>query len=465
MNLKSFFQPTDVKPVPSVNQAGWVSKVPTDSSSIVKRGAVFVFGFLGIFFAWSVLFPISSAVVAEGKIISSGKNKLVQHGAGGVVKEILVADGDFVEKGQVLLVLDASSGQAELTRLLARQNTLNALKKRYQTERSLLTRSETISIAGFQLRGAQTEPNFVADDENNSVMVEQRNELDAGRKRLNAELDAALYQIEALKDRKAGLETQLTGGKQQLSYTKMEIRKIRPLAEQGFVAKSRLWDLDKRRLEQITAGGNLEAEIDSLTQQIKEGEANVARLSEGDRENRAKELTNVISELAEISDQLEAARTTVESTEIRAPQSGTIVKLDAHTNGGVIDRGAIIAEIVPRDASLETEFRVALADIGSVKAGQKARIMVTALNSRTYDPIDGLISYVSADSEIDQTTGETFFTARAQLTPDANKNSGIKLIQAGMATQVFALADPRVFMSYALQPITDSFGKAFRETK
>ena len=77
---------------------------------------------------WSVLFPISSAVVAEGKIVSSGQNKLVQHSAGGVVKDILVADGDVVEKGQVLLVLDASAGQAELTRLQARHSTLLALK-------------------------------------------------------------------------------------------------------------------------------------------------------------------------------------------------------------------------------------------------------------------------------------------------------------------------------------------------
>ena len=474
MNLKELFRsktaPEDTEVAEAtvsapVSDSNWTELVPTDNSDIVKKGTVFVFGFLGLFFLWSVLFPISSAVVAEGKIVSSGQNKLVQHSAGGVVKDILVADGDVVEKGQVLLVLDASAGQAELTRLQARHSTLLALKSRYQSERVLTTQPKSESNSGLQLRGTQVDAGVSPDAEESLVMIEQRRELDAGRKRLNAELDAALFQVESLKDQKSGSETRLAGARQLLLYTKMEIKKIKPLVRDGYLAKNRLWELDKRRLEQISAVGNLEAEVDSLDQRIKEGQANLSRLTQVDRENRSKELTNVISELAEISDQLTAAKMTVELTELRAPQSGTIVKLEAHTKGGVIERGAVIAEIVPSDAGLETEFRVALADIGSVKMGQKARVMVTALNSRTYDPIDGKVSYVSADSEVDQATGQPFFTARAKFTPDDAKNSGISKVQAGMATQVFALAEPRVFMSYVLQPIMDSFGKAFIETK
>ena len=150
-------------------------------------------------------------------------------------------------------------------------------------------------------------------------------------------------------------------------------------------------------------------------------------------------------------------------TELRAPQAGTIVNLAVHTMGGVVQPGAVIAEIVPTNSGLETEFRVALADIKAVKVGQKARVVVTAFNRRTYDPIEGHVTYVSADSAVDEQSGDTYFLARASLNAVPEKNTGLAEIQAGMATEVYALAEPRVFMSYALQPIFDSFSKAFRE--
>ena len=88
---------------------------------------------------------------------------------------------------------------------------------------------------------------------------------------------------------------------------------------------------------------------------------------------------------------------------------------------------------------------------------------VTTFNQRTYDPIEGSVTFVSADSLVDEGTGETYFLARAKLTPDEEKNTGISELSPGMSTQVFVLAEPRVFASYLFQPIVDSFNKAFRE--
>ncbi|MEP1209448.1 MAG: HlyD family type I secretion periplasmic adaptor subunit [Rhizobiaceae bacterium] len=465
----------------------WQQQVPTDASGIVKKGGIFVFGFLAVFFVWSTLFPIASAVVSSGKIVSAGQNKLIQHPTGGVVQEILVEDGSTVEEGQVLLVLDPSGSQAELTSLVARQNMLSALKSRLEAEASGGNFGNTIAVSGLQLRGAQQDSSDGADttadavaiaaeaaaaaaaaaDQTNSqsrVLAEQQIEFDAGRKRLNAELDAATYQIESLKDQRSGLVTRLEGSRQLLEFTEMEIKKTRPLVEDGYLAKSRLWDLDKRRLEQISQIGNLEAEVEATNQKVLEAEAKLAQLSEADREKRSEELTSVITELEQIRDQLGAARSSLNLTELRAPTAGTIVKMAAHTNGGVIKGGEVVAEIVPQDSGLETEFRVSVADVDNVNVGQNARIVITAFNRRTYDPIEGRVSYVSADSSLDEATGETFFLARARMTPNPEKNLGLEEIQAGMATEVFAEATPRVFMSYALQPIFDSMDRSFRET-
>ena len=447
----------------------WQEKVPTDIGQISRKGTIFVFGFLGVFLIWATLFPIASAVVSMGKVVSAGQNKLIQHPTGGVVQEIRVRDGAYVDKGEVLLVLDPAGSQAELTRLSARVSMLSALKTRLEAEANGGAFTNPTSVAGLGLRGAQdasTGSGAATTQESsaNRVLAEQQIEFDAGRKRLNAELDAARYQIESLKDTRDGLETRLEGTRQLLQFTEMEIKKTRPLVEDGYLAKSRLWDLDKKRLEQISEVGNLEAEVEATQQRVWEAEANLARLSESDREKRSEELTNVITELEEISDQLEAARSSVNLTELRAPAAGTIVKMAAHTNGGVVQAGEVVAEIVPFDAGLEAEFRVGVADVDSVSVGQNARIVITAFNRRTYDPIDGEVTYVSADSVVDETTGETFFLARAQMKPNPDKNLGLHEIQAGMATEVYAEAEPRVFMSYALQPLLDSMGRSFKET-
>ncbi len=448
----------------SENQS-WQQQVPTDTARIAKRGAIFVFGFLAIFFAWGTLFPIASAVVANGKIVSAGQNKLIQHSTGGLVQEILVHDGSTVEEGQVLLVLDPSNSQAELTRLAARQSMLSALKSRLEAEANGGNFGNTIAVSGLKLRGAQeTTLAEAQSSDDHRVLAEQQVEFDAGRKRLNAELDAATYQMESLKDQRKGMMNRLEGARQLLDFTDMEIKKTRPLVEDGYLAKSRLWDLDKRRLEQISTIGNLESEIDATNQKVLEAEAKLAQLTEADREKRSEELTSVITELAEIRGQLTAAQSSVNLTELRAPQAGTIVKLAAHTRGGVIKAGEVVAEIVPQNSGLETEFRVAVADVDSVNVGQDARIIITAFNRRTYDPIDGEVSYVSADSSVDDQTGETFFLARARMKPNPDKNVGLHQVQAGMATEVFAQATPRVFMSYALQPLFDSMNRSFRET-
>ncbi|MEP0942983.1 MAG: HlyD family type I secretion periplasmic adaptor subunit [Rhizobiaceae bacterium] len=461
---------TDFPAVP-VHEApaapSWQELVPTDVGQISRKGMIFVFGFLGAFLVWATMFPIASAVVAMGKIVSAGQNKLIQHPTGGVVQQIRVKDGAYVEKGEVLLVLDPSGSQAELTQLSARKSMLSALKTRLEAEASGGSFESAAAVSGLGLRGAQGASGTSADGGQTTasrVLAEQQIEFDAGRKRLNAELDAARYQIESLKDQRSGLLTRFEGTQRLLEITEMEIQKTRPLVQDGYLAKSRLWDLEKKQLEQIAEIGNFEAEIDSTQQKVLEAEARLAQLSEADREKRSEELTNVITELEQISDQLGAAQSSVNLTELRAPESGTIVKMAAHTNGGVVRAGEVVAEIVPHGAGFEAEFRVGVADVDSVSVGQDARIVVTAFNRRTYDPIEGRVTYLSADSVVDEQTGETYFLARAQMKPNPDKNLGLHEIQAGMATEVYAQAEPRVFMSYALQPLFESMGRSFKET-
>ena len=248
-----------------------------------------------------------------------------------------------------------------------------------------------------------------------------------------------------------------------LEFSNLEIAKIRPLVEDGVIARSRLWELEKKRLEQKSTIGNLKAELAANDQKISEAEAKYERTEANDDEKRSEELTKVIGELAEISDQILSAQTNMKQTELKAPVDGTLVRMNAHTVGGVIKPGDVVAELVPSSAALEVEMKVLPSDVDNVHRGQKARVVVTAFNRRTYEPIDEEVTYVSADSTVDQVTGERHFTARARLIADPNKNTGISEITPGMSTEVFVLAQSRVFLSYVMQPVADSINKAFRQ--
>ena len=448
-----------------INRSNWHEGVPVGNKSIASKGLIFVFGFLGIFFAWATLFPISSAVVAPGSVVSAGANKLIQHPVGGVVREIRLREGDQVNAGDVILILDPAISRAEFGRLEARQRLLRAQQARLESEAGKSQFDGLVNVAGQTLRGSQDSTNPSAEAPVlDPLLLEQMREFEAGRKRLLAEMEAAASQVKALEEDRLGFEAQRRGAQKLLNFTKGEIRKVEPLVIEGYLPKARLWDLEKAQFEQETSIASFTANISSTDQRIAEAQARLAQLSQADQEKKAEERTRVLAELAEIEDSILAAKTALESTELRAPVGGTLTKMTANTVGGVIKSGDTVVEIVPANSGLITEFRVPLHKIRSVAVGQDARVVVTAFNRRTYDPIMGEVIYVSADAEMDDATNESFFLARARLNEDPEKNNGLGEIQAGMTTEVYALSEPRVFLNYVLQPIFDSFSKAFRES-
>ena len=142
---------------------------------------------------------------------------------------------------------------------------------------------------------------------------------------------------------------------------------------------------------------------------------------------------------------------------MRAPVSGTVVKMSVGTLGGVVASGDVIAEIVPRGAGLMAEGRVRPADIGDVALGQSAEVVVTAHDRRSQQPLPARVTYVAADTQRDDTSDEPYYVVR--LTVDA----GSAPMMAGMQAELYLHAAPRTFLDYVLEPLADSFRHAFQE--
>lgn len=458
----------DMQQVPGATpQPDWRASMPVDTTSIVRRGMLWVGLTLAIFTIWGLLFPLASSVVSIGTVTPTGRPKLVQHPTGGVVLEILAKDGDYLEKGALIARVEPALAKAELANLLARLSLLEAQESRLRSMKS--GTSDFLQPGAIQmaeLRGTNHGSMKVALDlsaDLGNVLREQEEEFFASRDRLSNELSALAQQLEGIIRDKESLEQQLQQQDRRLEIARQQVSKMKPLAEAGYIAKVSLWEAQSQLADSERIASQLKGEIARRKANIGETTDRISVLRSASKEEISKERSSILTELASINQQIRAAELSVEYSEMRAPVSGTLAKLQTSTIGGVIEAGAAIAEIIPDNAKLEIETRILPQNIGDVRIGQEAELMITSFNRRLSDPIVGSVTYVAANSSMDERTGETYFVVRIEphITP-ALKQAPQKLM-AGMQSDVYIKTGSRSFFSWLMAPIMDSLRRAFNE--
>lgn len=454
------------------NSADWRAGVPFETGSVIRRGGLFVGFFIALFVGWSVLFPLAGAVVVFGSIAASGDNKLLQHPSGGVVRAIYASDGQPVKKGDIIFSIDPALSQAERTRLRARRTILLAQKERLEASGS----GEVIVVAGPIVPGGLFLRGRVGLDEDfvlaplltdtrsqERIFAEQRSEFNAARARYDSELLSAHHQVESLMQDRAGAQVRRDGMAKLLTSNRAELKRMRPLASQGYVAQRDVWVLERSVGEQQTQFERLGAELAGLAEKVAEAEQRLAQIVAGQQESVSQELSEVLTRLAETSDQLRAAEVAVEAADIRAPVDGIVVNMVAKTVGGVVSGFATLGEIVPADAVLIAKGRVRPQDVAQVWVGQSGEVVITAFNARKARPIRAEVIYISADSLLDEKTGEVYFEVHLRPNETPGAANGLADIAPGMQAEMFLSGPSRTFLAYAMTPLRDSFRKAFLE--
>lgn len=439
-------------------QAHWKNRVETQTGRVVRVGLFFVLAFFLTFGLWSISMPLSSAVVASGSIISGGQNKLLQHPIGGIVSAIHVEDGEKVKAGQVLLTLDPVVNKASLDQLQTRRFVFMAQEARLK---ALKKGTSKVAFSKELLEAAKSEGPISL--EITDLLADQKQEFSSTKKRNAYEITVLNKQISALNQEISGLKARMFSQQKQANSIQSELNRLYPLVGEGFVSRKQTIDLE-RQLDEITGNAtSLQAETNNRQQRIDEIKSRKSQLLAERRKTIGEELTTIRGQIAELTRQITGAARVVEQTVIKAPVDGTIVKFQAHTVGGTITENQVIGEIVPDGAPLITEARVMPQDRDTLTTGQDAEIVVTAFNRRLADPIQAKVIYVSADSLLDEATGENYFVVRLKNTDTPSKSNKLADIRQGMQTEVFIKAEPRVFLSYLMKPISDSFRRAFRE--
>jgi HlyD family secretion protein len=396
---------------------------------------------------------MSGAVISSGSLVVESNVKKVQHPSGGVAKTLLVEEGSRVRGGDLLIQLDETVAQANLTAVTKSLWELEARRARLQAERegeADITFPDELTAMPFDSPAAA----IVAGERR---FFQLRREASDGQKRQFNE------QIAQLKEEIAGMEEQLEARKQESVLIATELTGVEQLWEQRLVSINRLTALQRDAARLLGERGQLTASIAQARGKISETGLKILQIDQDFRSNVAKELAEVRAKYAETFEKRIAARDQAEKLDIRAPQSGMVHDLTIHTRGGVVAAGETIMTIVPDTDSLIVETRITPQEIDQVWLGQPAVLRFTNFNQRTTPEIDGEVSRIGADVTRDDKTSPTYFVVRIAIDPQQILKLGKTRLMPGMPVEVFLRTTDRTLLSYLVKPLADQMHRTFRE--
>ncbi|HRY06971.1 MAG TPA: HlyD family type I secretion periplasmic adaptor subunit [Hyphomicrobiaceae bacterium] len=417
---------------------------------------------------FALVVPLDSAVVAPGTIISGGNNKVLQSRTGGTVAAIHAHDGQKLHMGQSIVEIDAIGDKAELTRLKARRATLMAMRSRLEAEKASSDGNKITSLSGLKANNfhegdSEAKPSTREGAGRIDIAMrldsEQQREFEKGRRAVAAEIAASKARAEALRRKHTGLSERIPLLKRQVSLIERQLKAAHELVKGGHIARQQAWEIESRAITQRSALLDARVELDATDAGIREIESEIRKITNTDARQTSQQLTDVLGELDQISDQITAAETGIHEKNIVAPVAGTLVHWSVTTVGAVVKPGEVIGEIVPQGAALEIQARVDPKDIAIIHTGQSARVKVNTFDASASVPVAGEVSVVSADSSVDERTGQRYFDVRVKIkTSDLPPGVGV-----GMIGEVFLQGPSRTFAAYLVEPIASSLGKAFQE--
>jgi epimerase transport system membrane fusion protein len=446
--------PQPEKPVstPAKPEQPTLEDYKSNASGPVTFGLLLIFVAFGGFGLWAAFAPLESAVSAPGMVVVGSERKTVQHLEGGIIKQILVEDGDYVNKGDVLMLLDDTRARAVKEITHGQLVEALGLAARLQAESN---QSDKITFPDELLQEN--------DEKAAEIMHDQVELFEARRRSLNGQIDILNQRIAQYHDEISGLKAQQVAREKQIALYQQEINGLEKLVEKGNIAVN--FVLEKKREMQQLQGeqGKFKSDVAQATQGIGEAQLNIQQLTKNQREEVVKEMSDTRANIADLRERLVAAQDTLDRTRVIAPYSGVVLGLSTNTVGAVIAPGAQILEIIPQGEELIFEVRVRTTDIDDVALGQKATLRLMAFSYRHTMIIEGEVIEVSADNLTDPKTGELYYAVKIRVPVEQFKLLGDKRLVPGMPVQALIKTGTNTMLGYIMAPLRDAMAKAMIE--
>ncbi|MGO3700553.1 MULTISPECIES: HlyD family type I secretion periplasmic adaptor subunit [Halomonas] len=427
--------------------------LPTSDKGYRKLGYAILGIALGGFIVWSVTASLAVAVVAPGNVSMESFKRTVQHLEGGIVRELLVSDGDKVEAGQPLVVLSDTQVRSQLEIAQSQYYINRAMEVRLLAEQQ-----------GASLLEMPEELSSVDNERAQQVTAVQQGLFQARRQSLLSTLEAMDEQIVQMQEQIDGLEARTRVNNQRISSLRSEAEDFRSLYREGLGDNQRLRELERQILQYEGDNAEFQANMAQLRSQISENRMQKETTQQEFQAEVGEQLRNAQSQIAEAEERITSLTDQVNRTVVSAPVSGTIVGQQVYTVGAVIRPGDSIMDVVPSNDGFVVEARVPTRDIDNLFLGQLAEIRFSAFNQRLTNIIDGEIIHISADSFEDEATGQRYYKTRIRVTDEGREDMTEQMqLLSGMPAEVMIRTGERTFASYIAKPVTDMLARAIRE--
>jgi len=397
------------------------------------------------FFLWASLTKIDERVRATGKIVPAGSSQIIQHLEGGIINEILVKEGQRVDKGEILFYIKNQRADSEAEEL---KIVLSALQLKKMRLTAQLDQSKELAFtpeleeeykkialserAIYEARQAEFKQNIQSLEQRLRQKILKLNELETTVESLKKELEVAQEQLDI---------------------------KIR-LRKKGAVSRAQY-------LDNLSTVRNFETKIQSSTKEkpiVKSEISEITNLIEKEKQRyfseASEDLNEVETEIKKVTERTRSYEDEVYRTAIKSPVEGIVNKIDINTIGGVIQPGGRIAEIIPIKGDMIIEGRISTNDRGKVWPGLKTVAKITAYDYTIYGGVEGQLNYISANSFIDNQNQE-YYEIKASL--DQTNFSDEQPIYPGMTAEVNIVVGNISLMYSLLKPFWNIRNNALRE--
>lgn len=418
-----------------------MSRQGTQRAQSAVRAALLCAVLLIVWAAWA---EVDEVTRGDARVIPSRQLQVVQSLDGGVVAEILVAEGQTVEEGQLLLRIDetrATSGVRE------------------SAAQGFALRARTARLSALA-EGKPFLPPKAEGDEERRILTEERSLYESRLSELANEVSIVRQQIIQRQQELSEAQARRSAGQRGLELSQRELTQTKPLLASGAVS-----EVEVLRLERDVSRSRGEVEqatamISRAQAAIGESQRRVQEAELGFRAETRRELAETVGKLNALTQGAVALTDRVQKALVKSPVRGRVQRLLANTVGGVVQPGKDIVEIVPADDALVLEARVAPKDIAFIRPKQAASVKFTAYDYALYGSLEATVENISPDTVIDE-RGNAYYLVRVRTkVPDL----GEKLpIIPGMTAEVDVLTGRKSVLSYLLKPVLRVQSKALRE--
>ena len=408
------------------------------------------FGGLG---TWAALTPLDSAVPATGAFVAADKRKTVTLIDSGILKALLVKEGDHVAAGQPLLLLEDVQARVALNQADAMHWGGIAKTTRLDAE---ITDKRTLDFPTDLLAAAQADPATAAVVQAERALFAAHWDAFDGNARITGR------KVQQLHLQETAVLTQIQSLNTRLALTQEQTRGVESLLKDGYAPKTQALEMRRGVAELQGALGDAQGRLLQAQASVEQTKLELTGQVESHRAEAARDMQEAKVMLADVAQRQAATRDVLRRAVVTAPEAGAVTDIHAFTPGSSITAGQPVLDIVPGDGRLLIEASVAPTDIEHVHVGQRVNIKLSAYKAHRVPTVEGTLVYVAADRQPDA-HGEQVFLVRAELDRDALKPFPGVLAYAGMPADILIIGGERSALDFIISPFLDGMGGGMRE--